>query len=146
MIDWRAIREVFGVMRRGGILVLLSDWGWKPDGIPCQLFGRWTTLPSGPAVIAARGNAPIIPFFVRRERPGAFYILYGAPISAGNGSPAAQLAAVPLPYEGLACAPQGVGREPRRSLSGAGEALRHALFCCFYNGSSEFAKPSSRRH
>ena len=93
MIDWRAIREVFGVMRRGGILVLLSDWGWKPDGIPCRLFGRWTTLPSGPAVIAARGNAPIIPFFVRRERPGEFSILFGDPISAGNGSPAAQLAA-----------------------------------------------------
>jgi len=93
VIDWRAIREVFGVMRRGGILVLLSDWGWKPDGIPCQLFGRWTTLPSGPAVIAARGNAPIIPFFVRRERPGSFYILFGTPISAGNGSPAAQRAA-----------------------------------------------------
>jgi KDO2-lipid IV(A) lauroyltransferase len=93
VIDWRAIREVFGVMRRGGILVLLSDWGWKPDGIPCQLFGRWTTLPSGPAVIAARGNAPIIPFFVRREAPGKFRILFGAPIDAGNGSPAAQLAA-----------------------------------------------------
>ena len=93
VIDWRAIREVFGVMRRGGILVLLSDWGWKPDGIPCQLFGRWTTLPSGPAVIAARGNAPIIPFFVRRETPGKFRILFGAPVDAGNGSPAAQLAA-----------------------------------------------------
>ena len=93
VIDWRAIREVFGVMRRGGILVLLIDWGWRPDGIPCQLFGRWTTLPSGPAVIAARGNAPIIPFFVRRERPGSFYILFGTPISAGNGSPAAQRAA-----------------------------------------------------
>ena len=93
VIDWRAIREVFAVMRRGGILVLLSDWGWKPDGIPCQLFGRWTTLPSGPAVIAARGNAPIIPFFVRREAPGKFRILFGAPVDAGNGSPAAQLAA-----------------------------------------------------
>jgi KDO2-lipid IV(A) lauroyltransferase len=93
VIDWRAIREVFGVMRRGGVLVLLIDWGWKPDGIPCQLFGRWTTLPSGPAVIAARGNAPIIPFFVRREAPGKFRILYGAPVDAGNGSPAAQLAA-----------------------------------------------------
>jgi KDO2-lipid IV(A) lauroyltransferase len=93
VIDWRAIREVFGVMRRGGFLVLLSDWGWKPDGIPCQLFGRWTTLPSGPAVIAARGNAPIIPFFVRREAPGKFRILYGTPVNAGNGSPAAQLAA-----------------------------------------------------
>ena len=93
VIDWRAIREVFGVMRRGGILVLLSDWGWKPDGIPCQLFGRWTTLPSGPAVIAARGSAPIVPFFVRREAPGKFRILFGAPVDAGNGSPAAQLAA-----------------------------------------------------
>lgn len=93
VIDWRAIREVFGVVRRGGVLVLLIDWGWKPDGIPCQLFGRWTTLPSGPAVIAARGNAPIIPFFVRREAPGKFRILYGAPVDAGNGSPAAQLAA-----------------------------------------------------
>ena len=93
MIDWRAIREVFGVMRRGEILVLLSDWGWKPDGIPCQLFGRWTTLPSGPAVIAARGNAPIVPFFVRREAPGKFRILFGTPVDAGNGSPAAQLAA-----------------------------------------------------
>jgi KDO2-lipid IV(A) lauroyltransferase len=93
MIDWRAIREVFGVMRRGEILVLLSDWGWKPDGIPCQLFDRWTTLPSGPAVIAARGNAPIVPFFVRREAPGKFRILFGAPISAGNGSPAELLRA-----------------------------------------------------
>ena len=43
--------------------------------------------------MGARGNAPIIPFFVRRERPGHFRILYGAPISAGNGSPAALLAA-----------------------------------------------------
>jgi lauroyl/myristoyl acyltransferase len=39
-------------------------------------------------VLSARGNAPIVPFFVRREAPGAFRILYGAPISAGNGSPA----------------------------------------------------------
>jgi KDO2-lipid IV(A) lauroyltransferase len=93
VIDWKAIREVFSALKRGGFIVLLSDWGYKPDGIPCQLFGRWTTLPSGPAVLSARGDAPIIPFFVRRERPGHFKILYGAPISAGNGSPAALLAA-----------------------------------------------------
>ena len=93
VIDWRAIREVFAVLRRGGVVVLLSDWGWKPDGIPCTLFGRWTTLPSGPAVLAARGRAPIVPFFVRRESPGAFRVLFGAPIDAGDGSPAAQLAA-----------------------------------------------------
>jgi KDO2-lipid IV(A) lauroyltransferase len=93
VIDWKAIREVFGAMKRGGVIVLLSDWGYKPDGIPCQLFGRWTTLPSGPAVLSARGNAPIVPFFVRRNEPGKFRILFGAPISSGNGSPAELLRA-----------------------------------------------------
>jgi KDO2-lipid IV(A) lauroyltransferase len=93
VIDWKAIRDVFGAMKRGGVIVLLSDWGYKPDGIPCQLFGRWTTLPSGPAVLSARGNAPIIPFFVRREAPGRFRILFGTPILVGDGSPADQLRA-----------------------------------------------------
>ena len=61
VIDWRAIREVFTVIKRpGGILVLLSDWGWKPDGVPCKLFGRWTTLPSGPAALAARSTRLVI--------------------------------------------------------------------------------------
>jgi lauroyl/myristoyl acyltransferase len=93
VIDWKAIREVFTALKRGGVIVLLSDWGYKPDGIPCKLFGRWTTLPSGPAVLSARGNAPIIPFFVRRDAPGTFRILFGAPISSGNGSPAELLRA-----------------------------------------------------
>ena len=93
VIDWKAIREVFGAMKRGGVIVLLSDWGYKPDGIPCQLFGRWTTLPSGPAVLSARGNAPIVPFFVRRDAPGSFRILFGTPITVGDGSPASQLRA-----------------------------------------------------
>jgi lauroyl/myristoyl acyltransferase len=44
-------------------------------------------------VLSARGNAPIVPFFVRREAPGKFRIIFGVPISAGNGSPAAQLRA-----------------------------------------------------
>lgn len=93
VIDWKAIREVFTALKRGGVIVLLSDWGYKPDGIPCQLFGRWTTLPSGPAVLSARGNAPIVPFFVRRESPGKFRILFGTPITVSDGSPAAQLRA-----------------------------------------------------
>jgi hypothetical protein len=93
VIDWKAIREVFTALKRGGVIVLLSDWGYKPDGIPCKLFGRWTTLPSGPAVLSARGNAPIVPFFVRREAPGRFRILFGTPIIVTDGSPAAQLRA-----------------------------------------------------
>lgn len=93
IIDWKAIREVFAVLKRGGIIVLLGDWGYRPDGIPCQLFGRWTTLPSGPVVLSARGSAPIVPFFVRREAPGKFRMIFGTPITVSDGSPAAQLRA-----------------------------------------------------
>ena len=58
-IMWRNIREIFGVLRRKEILVLLIDWGYREDGIPVVLFDRWTTLPAGPATIAAKtGTRP----------------------------------------------------------------------------------------
>ena len=55
----------------------------------------------GPAVLAARGRAPIVPFFVRRETPGKFRIVFGSPIDAGDGSPAAQLDATQRTAEEL---------------------------------------------
>ncbi len=66
-IMWRNLREMFGVLRRGEVLVLLIDWGYRPDGIPVRLFGDWTTLPAGPAVLAAKTGVPILPVAVRRH-------------------------------------------------------------------------------
>ena len=40
--------------------------GLPADGIPVRLFGAWTTLPAGPAVLAARTGATIVPFSVIR--------------------------------------------------------------------------------
>jgi KDO2-lipid IV(A) lauroyltransferase len=71
-IYWRNIREIFGVLRRGEILVLLIDWGYRDDGIPVRLFGRWTTLPAGPATLAARAGVPILPVAVRRLADGRY--------------------------------------------------------------------------
>ena len=42
------------VLERKEILALLVDWGYRSDGIPVQLFGAWTTLPAGPATLAAK--------------------------------------------------------------------------------------------
>ena len=36
------------------MLALLIDWGYRSDGIPVRLFGAWTTLPAGPATLAAK--------------------------------------------------------------------------------------------
>ncbi len=66
-IPWRNLREIFRVLHRGEILVLLIDWGYRSDGIPVRLFGHWTTLPAGPAVLAAKAGVPILPVAVRRH-------------------------------------------------------------------------------
>ena len=54
VITWRNLRDLFSVLRRKEILALLVDWGYRSDGIPVRLFGAWTTLPAGPAALAAK--------------------------------------------------------------------------------------------
>ncbi|HYM84302.1 MAG TPA: lysophospholipid acyltransferase family protein [Candidatus Dormibacteraeota bacterium] len=86
-ILWRNLREMFSVLRRGEILVLLIDWGYRPDGIPVRLFGHWTTLPAGPAVLAARTRVPILPVAVRRH-DGRYIVTHDQFITVASQDPA----------------------------------------------------------
>jgi KDO2-lipid IV(A) lauroyltransferase len=70
VIPWRNLREIFGVLRRREMLGLLIDWGYREDGIPVQLFGAWTTLPAGPATLAAKTGSRIMPVAIRRRDDG----------------------------------------------------------------------------
>ena len=74
VIPWRNLRELFSVLRRKEILCLLVDWGYRPDGVPVRLFGSWTTLPAGPATLAAKTGAIIAPLAIRRTPHGTFRI------------------------------------------------------------------------
>jgi lauroyl/myristoyl acyltransferase len=74
IIPWRNLRELFGVLRRNEILALLIDWGYRSDGIPVRLFGAWTTLPAGPATLAAKSGAIIAPLAIRRTGEDRFRI------------------------------------------------------------------------
>ncbi len=87
IIPWRNLRELFGVLRRHEILGLLVDWGYRPDGIPVRLFDAWTCLPSGPAVLAAKTGAPILPVTVVRVGD-RFRVAAGEPIAVGSSAPA----------------------------------------------------------
>ncbi|HET7676493.1 MAG TPA: lysophospholipid acyltransferase family protein [Candidatus Limnocylindrales bacterium] len=93
IIAWRNLREIYRVLRKGGILALLVDWGYRPDGIPVRLFGDWTTLPAGPAVLAAKTGAPIVPVVNRRRDDGRFEAVHFEPIDVSDDSPAALAAA-----------------------------------------------------
>lgn len=88
VVPWRNLRELFSILRRNEILALLIDWGYREDGIPVKLFGAWTTLPAGPAVLAAKTGALIAPMEVRRTKDGRFEVAASEPFTVLSSNPA----------------------------------------------------------
>jgi lauroyl/myristoyl acyltransferase len=88
MISWRNLRGVYGALRRHEGLVLLVDWGYREDGIPVKMFGSWTTLPAGPALLAAKHGSAIVPFSINRLPDGTFRAAADEPIYVASSSPA----------------------------------------------------------
>ncbi len=88
IIPWRQLRDIFRVMRQPCTLGMVVDWGYRPDDMPVRLFGAWTTLPAGPALLAARTRAVIVPVVARREPDGRYRPIMSDPIEVADGSPA----------------------------------------------------------
>lgn len=88
MIPWRNLREVYRVLARGELLGLTVDWGYRPGDVPVRLFGQWTTLPAGPAMLAARTGALILPIFTYRQPNGRYYVFHTDAIRVEDSSEA----------------------------------------------------------
>jgi KDO2-lipid IV(A) lauroyltransferase len=88
VIPWRNLREIYAVLKRGEMLALLIDWGYRPDGIPVRLFGAWTTLPAGPATLAAKTSSRILPVAIRRGSDGLFHVSFSPLIVVASASDA----------------------------------------------------------
>jgi KDO2-lipid IV(A) lauroyltransferase len=89
LIPWRNLREMFGVLRRNEIIALIVDWGYRAEDIPVRLFDAWTTLPAGPAAMAAKTGAPIAHVAIRRSPDGrTFQVTHSEPIEVASSDPA----------------------------------------------------------
>ncbi len=88
IIPWRRLREIFRVMRTPCILGMVIDWGYREDDLPVRLFGDWTTLPAGPATLAARTGAIIVPVVARRNDDGRYTPIMHEPIEVPDTSAA----------------------------------------------------------
>lgn len=89
VIPWRNLREIYGVLRGREMLALLIDWGYRADGIPVRLFDAWTTLPAGPASLAAKTGSQILPITIHRNPDGrTFAISWAPPILVPSSNPA----------------------------------------------------------
>jgi KDO2-lipid IV(A) lauroyltransferase len=93
IIPWRNLREIFRVMRKPVAMGLVVDWGYRPDDVPVKLFGSWTTLPAGPAMLAARTRAVILPVVARRRPDGTYQASALATIEVPDSTPGAILRA-----------------------------------------------------
>ncbi|MGZ6266746.1 MAG: LpxL/LpxP family acyltransferase, partial [Candidatus Limnocylindrales bacterium] len=53
-----------------------------------KMFGAWTTLPAGPALLAAKHGSAIVPFSINRQPDGTFKAAADEPIHVPSSSPA----------------------------------------------------------
>ena len=60
-LDQHAASGVFAALRRGDVVGLLCDRDLTGDGIEVTFFGERTRMPAGPATIALRTGAPLMP-------------------------------------------------------------------------------------
>jgi len=65
-----AARAILGRLRRGGVLGMLIDQDTKVDGVWVPFFGRPAFTPVGPAKIALRQRAAVVPAFIERLAGG----------------------------------------------------------------------------
>lgn len=69
------LRSMLGVLRRGGILGILPDQHAVASGVKVDFFDRPAWTFSGPAVLAGRTGAAVVPTFCPRLPDGTFKLL-----------------------------------------------------------------------
>jgi KDO2-lipid IV(A) lauroyltransferase len=81
LIPVRDIRSMIRVLRGGGLLAMLYD---KPvdlgRGVAVRFFGRQTAVPAGPAVLALKTGATILPAYMFRNPDLSFESVIYPPI------------------------------------------------------------------
>ncbi|MGH9215179.1 MAG: phosphatidylinositol mannoside acyltransferase [Acidimicrobiales bacterium] len=75
-------RSIVGAIKQAHVVALLCDRDIGGGGTEVTFFGEKTTLPSGPAVLALRTGAPLIPTGVYDQGGGHHHAVVRPPIPA----------------------------------------------------------------
>jgi phosphatidylinositol dimannoside acyltransferase len=77
---------LLGVLREGGVVGLLCDRDLEGNGVEVTFFSRTVTLPGGPATLALRTGAPILPAACYSGPGRDHHAVVLAPIVAERGA------------------------------------------------------------
>jgi len=72
--------ELTATLRQNALVFLVADRDVGGSGAVMPFFGRPTRLPTGPALLALRTGAPIVPTYVSRRRDGRLDGVVGRPL------------------------------------------------------------------
>jgi lauroyl/myristoyl acyltransferase len=75
---------VAGRLRSGGIVALVADRDLSGRGVPVRFFGEVTRLPAGPATLALRTGAALVPAAVYAEGRGRHRVVVTPPLEAAR--------------------------------------------------------------
>ncbi|MDD5348474.1 MAG: lysophospholipid acyltransferase family protein [Candidatus Omnitrophica bacterium] len=82
----RAVRQSIRILAENRLLALLGDRDFtREGGIVVPFFGKPTSIPKGPAALALRTGAPIVPGFLIRNPDDTFTLVMEPPIDPYPG-------------------------------------------------------------
>ena len=73
-------KAILRALKANRVVCLLSDRDLAGDGVPVDFFGERTTMPGGPATLALRTGAPLIPVGVYFRPHGRHFAQIGPPL------------------------------------------------------------------
>ena len=83
----RAASAVLRALRKGHVVGLLVDQDTRGGGIAVPFFGRPARTPTGPAVLADRAGAPIVPMAIHRLADDTHLVTVRPPIRSAGKAP-----------------------------------------------------------
>ncbi len=87
------MRSLEAFVQGGGAVALLSDRDLRGRGVPVDFLGERTTIPAGPATLAYRTGAPIVPVAVYFAPHGRHRLVVSEPFEVAPGDDRAEVVA-----------------------------------------------------
>lgn len=78
---WVSVKEALALLRQNGILVVHVDLNVSDGGMFVPFFGHWLPTFRGPAMLALRTKAPLLPTFIRRIHGLDHRLIIKAPLA-----------------------------------------------------------------
>lgn len=88
LIGWRNLRGLYRALGGNENLVLFCDGGYRPGDVPVEFCGEATTFPIGPATLAAKTGAPMLPVTCQRTGDDRFFAAPLPPVHCESTDPA----------------------------------------------------------